>query len=365
MYHKIDNLRSQSLDLLRFPLAIVVLANHLIGNISSDVPDNMPDLYVYSLLENIQKAFFSGQSVPVYFFISGVVFFLGTDFNKKTFIQKLKNRTRSLLIPYIIWNLIGLVYLLWRISLNAETSLSVTLSEFSIARFFSAFWMFSSDPEVAGFYPADGPLWFIRDLIIVVCLAPIICFAIKKTKYYFIILLGIAWFILGLDHDNWIRLWQLAHAFFFFSWGAYISICKPDMIEYFRRFFKLSIFLYLTLGVLCLIFHDKPLFSYLKSCNIIVGLFFAYNLSAGLLKKNILKVSKFLSSSSFYIYVSHTFLIGGIRRVMTIIFNPQTGYDFVIVFFASLVCIVAILLITFYLLNKYCSFGLKILMGKK
>jgi hypothetical protein len=137
------------------------------------------------------------------------------------------------------------------------------------------------------------------------------------------------------------------------------------MIKYFRRFFKLSIFLYFTLGVLCLIFRDGPLFTCLKSCNIIVGLFFFYNLSVGLLKNNILKVNNFLSSSSFYIYVSHVFLMGGVKRVMIMIFNPQTGYGFVLVFFASLICIVAILLTTFYLLKKYCGFGLKILTGRK
>jgi fucose 4-O-acetylase-like acetyltransferase len=329
------------------------------------VPDNTPDLYVFSLLENIRDAFFSDQSVPVYFFIAGVVFFLGADFNKKTFIQKLKNRTRSLLIPYIVWNLIGLAYNLCSTSIKANTSLAVTLSEFSITRFLSAFWMFSFDPEVAGFYPVDSPLWFVRDLMIVVCLAPILYFVIRKTKYCFIILLGIVWFMAKLNEENGIRVSQLAHAFFFFSWGAYISICKRDMIEYFKRFFKLSIVLYLTLGVLCLIFHDEPLFGYLKSCNIIVGLFFAYNVSVWLLEKNILKVNNFLSSSSFYIFVSHAFLIGGMRKVMTMIFNPQTGYGFVLVSFASWLCCVAVLLLTFYLLKKYGGFALKVLVGRR
>jgi fucose 4-O-acetylase-like acetyltransferase len=365
MSHKIDNLRSQSLDLLRFPLAIIILANHLIGNMSSYVPDNTPDLYVFSLLVNIRDAFFRGQSVPVYFFIAGVVFFLGADFNKKIFIQKLKNRTKSLLIPYIVWNLIGIVYKLWSTSVKAGTSLAVTLSEFSITRFLSAFWMFSTDPEVARFTPADGPLWFVRDLMIVVCLAPILYFVIRKTKYYFIILLGIVWFMTRHNGENWARVNLLANAFFFFSWGAYISICKRDMIEYFRRFFKLSIVLYLTLGVLCLIFHDEPLFSYLKSCNIIVGLFFAYNVSVWLLEKNILKVNNFLSSSSFYIFVSHAFLIGGMRIVMTKIFNPQTGYGFVLVSFASWLCCVAVLLGTFYLLKRYAGGVLKVLVGRR
>ena len=363
MYHKIDNLRSQSLDLLRFPLAIVVLVNHLSAAIYGSIPDNTPDLYIYSLVENFRKAFFSGQSVPIYFFISGVVFFLGADFNKKTFIQKLKNRTRSLLIPYMIWNLIGVVYNL--LSSSIKTSLAVALSEFSIARFFSAFWMFLSDSSEISSYPVDGPLWFVRDLMIVVCLAPVIYFVIKRTRYYFIILLGVVWFMAELGGDDWIRVKQLAHAFFFFSWGAYISIYKLDMIAYFRRFFSLSVFLYLALGVLCLIVHDKPLSVCLKSCNIIAGLFLAYNISVWLLERNILKVSKFLSSSGFYIYVSHVFLIGGIRRVMSMIFDSQTGYDFVLVFFASLLCIVAILLTTFYLLNKYCSFAWTVFMGRK
>jgi fucose 4-O-acetylase-like acetyltransferase len=363
MYRKLDNLRTQSLDLLRFPLAIIVVAVHL--RVSISVPNNMPSLYVYSSLKDIISAFFAGRSVPIYFFIAGVVFFLGVDFNKTTFIQKLKNRTRSLLIPYIIWNLIGVAYFLFASSNKTITSLVAIISEFSMTRFFSAFWMWLDDSGIASVYPINIPLWFVRDLMIVVCLAPIIYFVIKKTKFYFIILLGIVWFIARFDHGNWTRLSQLACAFFFFSWGAYISIRKLDMIEYFNRFFKSSMLLYFALGVLCLVFHDKPLFQYLKSCNVIVGLFFAYNLSAWLLQKNILKVSKFLASSSFFIYVSHIFLVDWIRRIMVMILNPQTGYDFVLVFFASLLCIVAISLTMFYLLNRYCSSILKILVGRK
>jgi fucose 4-O-acetylase-like acetyltransferase len=365
MYHKLDNLRSQSLDLLRFPLAIIVVANHLPGSFNLGVSDNAPDLFAYSLLEDIRVAFFSGQSVPIYFFIAGVVFFLGVDFNKTTFTQKLKNRIRSLLIPYIIWNLIGVVYFLLSSSIKTNTSLAAIISEFSISRFFSAFWMWLDDSGIATNYPKDAPLWFVRDLMIVVGLAPVIYFVIKKTKFYFITLLGIVWFITTLGSEIWPRLYQLSCAFFFFSWGAYISIRKLDMIEYFSRFFKLSVFLYFTLGVLCLAFHERPLFQYFKSCNVIVGLFFAYNLSAWLLQKNMLKVSKFLASSSFFIYVSHWFLIGGIRRIMIMILHPQTGYDFVLVFFASLLCVVAISLTTFYILNRYCSSILKILVGRK
>lgn len=96
-----NDLRSQSLDLLRFPLAIVVLTIHLLF---PSVYDNFSGSPFLTAMSDLISGMLWDQSVPIYFFISGFVFFLNTDFTGKTYIRKLRNRTKSLLIPYIIWN---------------------------------------------------------------------------------------------------------------------------------------------------------------------------------------------------------------------------------------------------------------------
>ena len=100
-----SDLRSQSLDMLRFPLAVVVLIVHtiqtdLILHGNRIETDDMPLLLA---MKDFVTAFLSDQSVPVYFFISGFVFFLGGRLSKQRYVRKMKNRFKSLFIPYIIY----------------------------------------------------------------------------------------------------------------------------------------------------------------------------------------------------------------------------------------------------------------------
>lgn len=107
-----SDLRSQSLDMLRFPLAVVVLIVHtiqtdLILHGNRIETDDMPLLLA---MKDFVTAFLSDQSVPVYFFISGFVFFLGGRLSKQRYVRKMKNRFKSLFIPYIIWNLFAILF---------------------------------------------------------------------------------------------------------------------------------------------------------------------------------------------------------------------------------------------------------------
>ena len=77
-------------------------------------------------------------------------------------------------------------------------------------------------------FPINPPLWFIRDLMIVVCFTPLIYYIIKRTKYFFIAVLALLFFIPNL-HVPYLS------AFLFFSMGAYFSIYKKDMVKEFGR----------------------------------------------------------------------------------------------------------------------------------
>ncbi len=93
-----NDLRSQSLDLLRFPLAVVVVFIH-VWTPNTYGPEG--SICLSSFLNGLIEGLIRGQSVPIYFFISGYVFFLNVDMTRQTYIRKLRNRSKSLLIPYI------------------------------------------------------------------------------------------------------------------------------------------------------------------------------------------------------------------------------------------------------------------------
>ena len=195
-------MRSEALDLLRFPLAIVIVIVHALP-----LGSNVMDDFV--------MAFLKEQSVPIYYFISGYVFFFGIELTKVVYVKKIRNRIKTLFIPYLIWNLLFFAY-------N-----SINASIFRLEDFFKSFWCIYTDLSNKT-YPVNYPLWFLRDLMIAVLCTPLINWSIKKFRYFYLIPIGVVW--LSANIYNYGRIAQLASAFFFFSFGAYMSINKKDII---------------------------------------------------------------------------------------------------------------------------------------
>lgn len=378
------NLRTQSLDLLRFPLAVFVLIIHVFAcgvSLGGDAVD-VNSVPILSKCSVIIAGFLGRQSVPVYYFISGFVFFHGINrLDKENYLHKMKNRSKTLLIPYIIWNsfsiiLVALTFfpvLAPYVPGIQDAKLIITPSSI-----WHALWNYNGElvfwgrtqPDSgavvhSGTFPINTALWFIRDLILVVLTTPLIYRIIKRTKFYAIVLLGILWFgssYFKLGHFN-----HLTIAFFFFSWGAYMSINKKDMLIEFKRFWKPSLFLYPLLSILYIVsvYHYPDATNTLKRLNIIVGLFFAYNLSAWLLTHGVCKVNPFLASSSFFIYVSHAIVIGPVLKILFKVFAPQSQLGVLSLYMLDIILSVFILLAVFYALRIYTPSFLKVIAGRK
>lgn len=372
-----NNLRSQSLDLLRFPLAVVVLTIHTFntdGFTLQGVSISLKNMPILLEINHFIDGFLRGQSVPIYYFISGFVFFLGVKLTKEKYFQKLKNRVKTLLIPYLIWNIVAALIILLKF-LPCFSSLFPNLIkvqlDFSLPAILEIFWDHSKDMIIMpltenetvsnNIYPLNVPLWFVRDLMIVVLCTPILYWILNRTRYYFVLMLGVLWFTLcywDLGHIN-----QLLTAFFFFSWGAYMSINQKDMMHEFGRFFKTSMLLYPLLALLYVLsIHYFPIFSdTIKRLNVFVGLFFAYNASSWLLKHHICKVKPFLAASSFFIYITHCLICNDLLKLFFYLFRPATDLGMFSIYVLAVLTTIATLLSVFYLLRRYTPRLLKVM----
>ena len=377
-----NDLRSQSLDLLRFPLAVVVLIIHTFdygGPTVQGTSVAVDGLPFFLEITHFIDGFLRRQSVPIYFFISGYVFFLGVKLTKEKYAQKLRNRVKTLLIPYLIWNTIAVLYSLTRIVPCLAflfPNASKLQLDVSLSNVLGAFWNYSNgilvnptaSVEVAeslDTFPANPPLWFVRDLMIVVLCTPLLYWLLNRTRYYVVLILGILWFALGyleLGHA-----YRLLTAFFFFSWGAYMSVNEKDMMHEFNRFFKPSMVLYPSLALLYVLsVHCFPSLSdTIKRVNVFVGLLFAYNLSSWLLRHKVCKVSPFLASSSFFIYVAHGIFCGDWLKVFFVVLRPTGELGFISVYALAVVANVGLLLLAFYLLRRFAPGLLKVVAGRK
>lgn len=369
------DVRSQSLDLLRFPLALFVVAVHVFRPFPW-LDDNAEVFPVVDWLFRFVNAFIVDQSVPVYFFIAGYVFFLGMDMSIKSYAGKLRRRCHSLLIPYLMWNTLAILYLM-KVMLPGMQAVSefADTQQFhlSLSNFIECYWDSSQGiiPHVNlndnGIYPIDTPLWFVRDLMIMVLITPAIYALYKFLTPHAITKVILVFFTLvwavripGLGH-----LSLLLEAFVFFSWGGFLSYHKRDMIVEFRRYSTTSFILYplLALSILFLTPIWPQAMVYVKSINVIVGLFFFYNIAAWLVTKRHCRASSFLSSASFFIYCGHFIILDPVaRRVFSI---TGTGGDMAVVSACMLtyIIIIGLLLGVYAMMHRYTPRLLRLFTG--
>lgn len=212
--------------------------------------------------------------------------------------------------------------------------------------------------------PIDLPLWFLRDLIVVIILAPVIFFYLKHMKFYGLILLAVAY----VSH-----IWADIHglsitAVFFFSIGAYLGINGKNMIVEFSRFRNLS---YITASIFLIITiwfdgRNTELGSLFHPLYIISGVCAVFNLAAQLLEKNKVKVNPFLSQSTFFIYAVHTLLVLWLCSfIVENVIGASSVLSLIISYFTIPVLTVGACLLLFALMKKLTPRLLGILTGNR
>lgn len=93
---------SKTIMFLRFPLIVAVVFIHT--NLADVMINgrllvNEGQFPIHDLFRHIITNELARIAVPLFFFISGFLFFYHTDFSMKMYKQKLKKRVRTLLVP--------------------------------------------------------------------------------------------------------------------------------------------------------------------------------------------------------------------------------------------------------------------------
>ncbi len=357
-YTSIDNeeLQSKTISFLRFPLIVgVILIHSMFKSVIFNGVDVMQtgSFPFYTTIAYLFSEILARIAVPLFFFISGFLFFYKTPFNTHFYVQKLKKRAKTILVPYIFWNLLSIAY--YAISQQFIPELmsgrKKLICDYTFADWIWAFWDTEMiNPVFEGRYPICFQLWFIRDLMVVMLLSPLIYFLVKKLKQYVIILLGIRWIcnypvydIAGFSNT----------ALFFFSAGAYFSIYRKNFVNTMRPLLSASIILYTILTAFILYNRDLNWIFYAKQINILIGIISAITLSAYFLKKEIWKTNSFLSDSSFFIYAYHGMVLAFIIKLSFKLIQPHTDTMLLILYFLCPTIVICGGLLLYYLLKKY------------
>lgn len=316
-----NNLTSQTITVIRYPMIVCVVLLH---TFIIDRPVNGQVLIpsgrypIFDIFQQLYQNELANVAVPMFFFISGYLFFYGIKkFHLSIFIDKLKRRVHSLLIPYILWNIIFLLFVcLVGLLFPNLLTYKKTIFQMNLEEILYTFWE-----------PSQGllPLWFLRDLMIINLFTPII-YCILRHKYSrWILLFFVTCYLVPSEFYYCPGIgFRTSFPFIF---GAWFSINKKDFIVEFRKskwYFAPITIVLLIINLIIWYNHIVfPILERLLTLSLIIVS--PLIISLGLSKKKI-KINPFLSETSFFIFVFHMFIIHIPLKLWGYIF-PINGFS--------------------------------------
>lgn len=203
MYH-LSKEESDRINILKFICIIFVVFIHSYTKDLNSTVDSIRAQYPIWLdvVEYIISQVISRCGVPLFFVISSILLFK----KKRRYLPTIKDKVKTLLIPYLFWNSIWIFvfFVLQNLPFTSVYFSGTPIKEYD---FFDWLGLYG----VGSQYPHDYPLWFMRDLMIVTLLFPIVDALTEKIPRVVLLLsvslllfpisfpfkMAIIWFCLG------------------------------------------------------------------------------------------------------------------------------------------------------------------------
>lgn len=349
IFTETDKATSITIDNIRFPLAVLVVFIHSFGlpgvmTLDIDAMQSAPlnHINIYNYIRILFSDTLPRLAVPAFFVISGYYFFFKSTWNRSTYTKKLRRRIFTLLIPYVLWNFLFL--------LRANHFHPANISAIELLRAIT-------------WYPADFPLWFIRQLIVLVTLSPIIHYVISRFGKL-TIALGVAIVTLG----NFATTSAIESSLFWFGVGSYFSIKGIDFVELGKRHARIPAILALLFALIAAWNNNfyTTIGDVAHRAFLITGVAALFGF-AGLLEEKTggKKLNATLKDSVFFIYALHVLIILNIGPYLNALFASHTPLIMTLRYFATPVATIVICTLMYALLRKMMPKPLAILTGSR
>ncbi|MCJ2183643.1 acyltransferase [Novosphingobium sp. 1949] len=300
-------------DTLRYPLIVLVVYIHNAGSqvrYADGSSSAGGDFAFNSFLQAFLSEGIARIAVPLFFFMSGYLLFFNTAWNVGAYRDKLANRFRTLLVPFLFWNLFWLAF---KIALQL---LPQTAAYFSnLTKPFAQYSAFDYANDIFGLTqsPAAYQFWFIRDLMVLVLLSPVIHWLMKRAAVPCLAVLAACWFagfwpiyVPGLD------------GLLFFSIGCAMSQRRLDPSLRCDRGFLLTVG-----AIACLCFAISSTGSsptdllWVKRIGVSFGLVWTLSCArAQLDNARWVKLSMALAPAAFFVFAAHEPTLRILRKLV-------------------------------------------------
>ncbi len=341
-----EKLESETISFLRFPLMVAVVFIHTIFPTSEIALEHTPLFTgVYTLCAQIVAR----MAVPLFFLFSGYLFFRHTDtFTFDCYKSKLVKRSRTLLVPYLFWNAAILFFYFVVQQAGLSSGRYKPIIDYAPTEWLLAFWnMPTADGSTSA--PIDYPLWFLRDLMVIVLLSPIVHAVVKRLHLYVLVPVVLLWIcncetgIQGLSTT----------VICFFSLGAYFALRRQHFVRIMQRLLPVALPLYIVMAIVELFSTGSSYVTYLHNTGILVGIVALVGLTARRLEQGRWKIRRRLSDSSFFLFAYHAIPLSLLIKICLNLLHPHTEAALIALYFIIPAIIVAAGVALYALLKKY------------
>jgi surface polysaccharide O-acyltransferase-like enzyme len=324
----LDEQSSRRLTILRFPLIVCVVFIHAYASnvvtAEGAVGVTHPS-YVADFLRNFVSQGVARVAVPLFFLISAYLFFFGIEWSKHSYLLKLTSRVRTLLIPFIFWNVVTLMAIALAQHIPATKVFfsggNPLIATYGFFEFIDAIFGITRSPIAYQF-------WFIRDLILLVLLTPAIYLLIKHVPLICLSLLSLNWLLelLPLSMPS-------PEALLFFSVGACFGLSKKSLFSH-DKYGVVVLVSYLVVVTVSTVGTNQPFQPYLHKLGIVLGVLSALY-SSKLVMRHV-QLSQLLiglSASSFFVYAAHEPLLTVLRKISFSLVQPANSLSVLALYF--------------------------------
>ncbi len=298
-------------DMLRFPLIVLVVYLHngsgtvrfANAGIVERSSSPMLDYFVAFLSDGVARV-----AVPLFFLMAGYLFFRGVEWSRSAYTTKLRSRLRSLLIPYLFWNVL-LFVAVWL------AQRSPAMATYFGGSHLGDLASFGTVDAILGITksPISYQFWFIRDLMVLVVATPLIYLTAvgRWTGIAFALVLLALWVA-----DAWPIPIPAIEATCFFYLGCWAAIGRRD-IFLFDKIWLPALTLSVAMFAVRPFFADSVSSRPLLCGGIICGLVAALAISDFAARNAHLNRSlSWLATASFFLFAVHEPILTASRKLL-------------------------------------------------
>ena len=341
-----DGLTSRVISFIRFPMMAAVVVIHC--NIVLLHPE-LESRTLFSFLFLLTQKL-AWVSLPIFFFISGLLFFKEGTFNITLYKTKLCKRIYTLLIPYILWNVLYfcIIAILQYFKPDVLLLLHKRIADFSLTDYLWIFWDVRQISHLADDQPTClvGVFWFIQCLFLSILLSPVIYKLIQFTRHFFI-LLFFALCLIDYQMDiPGVNNMGIAY----FCLGAYISIMHINLIGYLRRIPLWTVIAIILISLFSILIDNE----YIAFFSSLLLQICVLSLVTYMIEYHHCHEYTLLTSSVFFIFAVHRLFTAPLMHISNNILNHIDNDILLFLYYLFIISIAILLSIAiFWIMNRY------------